>query len=432
MNRILLSMVLPALLSAMSIKEVVQKSIETHPKIKIKKEELYVEKELLTTAKSGYLPTIDLSYSVGPEITKTIANSRERVDETRQEASGVLTQNLFAGFDTENRVEQQKSLILSASDSVKDSANSLALEAVGVYVDLLCSKELLNIAAENVGVHKKYLKQIKEKVDAGVGRSSDYKQTLSRYENAQSTFLLTELNYKNAISSYQRVLPGAVSAEDLEKPTLGALPASDLESLIALSMKNNPTVRVSKDNVAVARYSLKRSDAAYYPKADIVAKATWDRNLYGISVDKNVPSQYLENIGLNAMLVISYNLFNGLSDEANKEVNRHKLLKENATLEDSKRFIEASVKLAWQTYLSSEKQLIHIDKNIAASADTVADYKEENDLGRRSIIDLLNIELEYNAARNRKVTAEYSRLIAYYKILAYSGAMLESMDIGIE
>jgi len=432
MNRIVFSIVLPALLSAVNVNEVVQKSIETHPQIKIKKEELFVERELLTGAKSGYLPSIDLSYSIGPEITKTIANSRERVDETRQEASGTLTQNLFAGFDTQNQVEQQKSLILSASDSVKDSANSLALETVGVYIHLLRSKELLDIAAENVVVHKKYLEQIKEKVSAGVGRSSDYKQTLSRYENAQSTFFLTEQNYKNAISSYQRVIPGGVSVSELEKPMLGELPAADLESVLVLSMKNNPTVRVSRDNVAVAKYSLKRSDAAYYPKADIVAKATWDKNLYGISVDKSAPSPYLENIGLNALLVISYNIFNGLSDEANKEANRHRLLKENATLEDAKRYIEASVKLAWETYFSTQKQLVHIERNIKASADTVSDYKEEHDLGRRSIIDLLNIELEHNAARNRKVTAEYSHIVAYYQLLAHSGKMLESMDIGIE
>lgn len=77
-------------------------------------------------------------------------------------------------------------------------------------------------------------------------------------------------------------------------------------------------------------------------------------------------------------------------------------------------------------------QLVHIDKNIEASAQTVADYQEENELGRRSIVDLLNIELEHNAAKNRKVTAEYDRLAAYYQMLTHSGSLLENMNIAIK
>jgi len=50
-------------------------------------------------------------------------------------------------------------------------------------------------------------------------------------------------------------------------------------------------------------------------------------------------------------------------------------------------------------------------------------------LGRRSIIDLLNIELEYNNARNRKVNASYDNLTAYYQILSHTGKMLEEMNV---
>lgn len=77
---ILLSMALvPALVSAMSLTEAVQKSVQTHPQIEMKKEDRNAQKELLTRAKAGYLPSVDLSYSVGPEVTKTINNERERV-----------------------------------------------------------------------------------------------------------------------------------------------------------------------------------------------------------------------------------------------------------------------------------------------------------------------------------------------------------------
>ncbi|MDQ7069131.1 MAG: TolC family outer membrane protein, partial [Sulfurimonas sp.] len=424
-----LLILIPSLINALSIDEAIQKTIETNPQIEVKRGELNTEKELLTTAKSDYLPTIDITYSVGPESTKTIGNLREKVSTNRQDFSATLNQNIFSGFDTKHKVAQQEALILSASDSVQDSANSIALEAATAYIDILRSKELLDIAQTNVDVHKKYLDQIKEKADAGVGRASDYKQTLSRYENAQSTFFLTEQNYQNSLTSFKRIVDLDVKAQDLLKPTVGELPAQSLEELIVLSMENNPTINVSHADIKYAEAVLSRSNAAFYPKADIRAQSYWNKNLNGF---EKPAKDFVEENGYNVLLVLSYNIFNGLADSSNKEANRQRVLVKNSSLADAKRFITASTTIAWQTFKSTEMQLVHIDRNIEASAQTVADYQEENDLGRRSIVDLLNIELEFNAAKNRKVTAEYDRLASYYQMLTHSGKMLEAMNIAIK
>ncbi|MCK4737656.1 MAG: TolC family outer membrane protein [Sulfurimonas sp.] len=425
---------LPVLASGMNITEAVQKSVKTHPQIEMVKENRNTQKELLTKVKADYLPSIDLSYSVGPEETRTIANSKIKENLTRQEASITLSQNIFAGLNTLYGVEQQEALILSANNTVKESANDLALEATTYYLDVLRNYELFKIAKENVAVHKKYLSQIQQKVDAGIGRSSDYKQTLSRYESALSIQYLSEQNYDNSISSFQRILPGAVTASDLQKPTVGAVPADNLEALVDIALQNNPTIHVSRDDIKVASAALKRSDSPYYPRVDVLLESHWYKNINGVSTDISSPNQsdYESESGKSALIVLSYNIFNGLADKANKEANQHKLLNKNSTLSDAKRYIKAYTQIAWQTFESTKLQLVHIDNNIEATADTVADYLKENELGRRSIVDLLNIELEYNNARNRKVTAEYDRLVAYYQILSYTGKILEEMNVIIE
>lgn len=424
----------PAVLSAMSITEAVQKTIVTHPQIEMKKEDYLAQKELLIRSQADYLPSIDLSYSVGPEKTKTIVNNREKSDLTRQDASAVLVQNIFAGFDTKYGVKQQKALVLSANDTVKESANNLALETVTYYIDLLRNYELFQIAKENVAVHKKYLSQIDEKLKAGVGRSSDYKQTLARYENALSIQYLAEQNYDNSISSFERIYPGEVTVSDLEKPSIGEIPANDLESLVELAMKNHPTIHVSQADIQAANAALKRAEAPYYPQADIKLEAYWDKNINGTSNEDGdpLPALHSENAGYNALLVINYNIFNGFADKAYKEASQHRLLNKNSTLADAKLYIKAYTEIAWQTFQSTKQQLVHLENTIKASGETVSDYQKENELGRRSIIDLLNIELEYNSAKNRKVTAEYDRLISYYQILAYTGKILEKMGVVVE
>ncbi len=424
------AIMLPSLLCALNLNEAVHQTIESNPQISIKKNILQSEKKLLKTSKSGYLPSIDLAYSIGREVTHTIANSKDEVTNTIQDASATLTQNVFSGFDTKNTVKKQKALVLSADSKVEETANTLALDITMAYIDILKKKELQDIAKENVAVHSKYLKQIKEKVDAGIGRKSDYKQTLSRYENAQSSYYLAEQNYKNAIYAFQRLLKLDVTAQDLEKPSIGVLPAENVEDLVSIALKNNPTIHASIADIKSAEATVNKSSANYYPKADIEAKAYWNKNLNGIRTSAAQP--YNENDGYYVKLNLTYNIFNGLADKYTKESSRYKLLEKQNVLADSKRFVEAYTRVAWQTYISSKTQITHIEKNIQASKETVADYQEEYDLGRRSIIDLLNIELEYNAARNRMATTQYDNILAYYKILSYTGKLLESMNVDIK
>ena len=109
-----------------------------------------------------------------------------------------------------------------------------------------------------------------------------------------------------------------------------------------------------------------------------------------------------------------------------------RLLNKNSTLADARRYIKAHTEIAFKTFELTKKQLVHLDNTVESSAQTVADYQKENELDSRSIIDLLNIELEYNNARNRRTTAEYERLVAFYQILAYTGKILEEMSVVVE
>jgi len=422
---LLLSLVLlPLLANALSIDEVIEQATKTHPQVQMKKENYLAEKELLTRVKSGYLPSVDLSYTVGPEVTKTPANARQRASLTQQQSSVTLTQNVFRGLRDKYGIAQQEALVLSSDDKVKESANKLALEAATAYLEVLKTYNLVQVGKENVAVHKKYLDQIEKSVKAGVGRTSDYKQTLSRYQNALNIRYLAEQNYVNAISSFKRIYSGDVNVSDLEKPPVGAMPADDMAALVEIALQNNPTIKVSHDDIQAAQSALKKSNAPFYPTADIQLKSYWNKDVHGVGYN----GQEGEDNGYSALLILNYNIFNGLADSSARQASKHRLLNKDYTLADSQRFIKANTEIAWQTYNLTKKQLVYISNYVKYASQTVADYYKEHQLGRRSIIDLLNIELEHNNARNAKVTTEYDNLIAYYQILSYTGKIIENLN----
>lgn len=424
----------PIFVNALTLTDVVQETISTHPQMKVKEEILREKEQELVNVKSGYLPTIDLSYSIGPEVTRTITNNQNRASLTRKDATVTLKQNLFSGFDTMNGVKQKKELILSASENVNETANSLAIESINAYLSVLKYSALYKTAQENVALHTKYLDQIKKTVEGGIGINSNYTQTLSRFENVTSEEYLAKLEYLNIVSSYQRVLPGKVFVEELEEPTLGQLKYKNLDLLIKDCIENNPIIKGLKSEINASKALVARNKSKYYPTVDLVAQSYWNKNLNGISTNNEAPlssSNYDSESGYNALVVFKYNIFNGFADKSNIEMSKHKLLQNHNSLSDNERILKLNIEIAWNTYHITEKSLEHIKKDILATSETVAYYQKEYELGRRSLIDLLNVSIEYNNAKKRKINAEFEQLLAYYKIMSYSNKLLSEMHVSI-
>lgn len=430
----LLLALFPIFVNALSLTDVVQETISTHPQMKVKEEILREKEQELVNVKSGYLPTIDLSYSIGPEVTRTITNNQNRASLTRKDATVTLKQNLFSGFDTMNGIKQKKELILSASENVNETANSLAIESINAYLSVLKYSALYKTAQENVALHTKYLDQIKKTVEGGIGINSNYTQTLSRFENVTSEEYLAKLEYLNIVSSYQRVLPGKVFVEELEEPVLGQLKYNNLELLIKDCIENNPIIKGLKSEINASKALVARNKSKYYPTVDLVAQSYWNKNLNGISTNNETPlssSNYDSESGYNALVVFKYNIFNGFADKSNIEMSKHKLLQNHNSLSDNERILKLNIEIAWNTYHITEKSLEHIKKDILATSETVAYYQKEYELGRRSLIDLLNVSIEYNNAKKRKINAEFEQLLAYYKIMSYSNKLLSEMHVSI-
>ncbi|RXJ81251.1 TolC family outer membrane protein [Arcobacter sp. F2176] len=424
----------PILVNALTLTDVVQETISTHPQMKVKEEILREKEQELVNVKSGYLPTIDLSYSIGPEVTRTITNNQNRSSLTRKDATITLKQNLFSGFDTMNGVKQKKELILSASENVNETANSLAIESINAYLSVLKYSALYKTAQENVALHTKYLDQIKKTVEGGIGINSNYTQTLSRFENVTSEEYLAKLEYLNTISSYQRILPRKVFVEELEEPVLGKLKYNNLDLLIKDCIENNPIIKGLKSEIQASKALVARNKSKYYPTVDLVAQSYWNKNLNGISTNNEAPlssSNYDSESGYNALVVFKYNIFNGFADKSNIEISKHKVLQNHNSLSDNERILKLNIEIAWNTYHITEKSLEHIKNDIQATSETVAYYQKEYELGRRSLIDLLNVSIEYNNAKKRKINAEFEQLLAYYKIMSYSNKLLSEMHVSI-
>jgi len=408
---------LPVVAFSLTLEEGAKTILASSPKVKESVENFNGVKKEYNIAENGYLPTLDLVSSYGHE---TIENpGSNKVSSMTDETSLVLNQNLFNGFATENTIKQQKSRLEAASFGVTEKADRTLLSFTNAYIMLLKHKELLALANENVKTHEAIYKQIKERSDSGFGRLSETQQAGSRFTLARSNLIAQENNYKDAVSTFEKLYGQKVDAEELVKPDFATAIPANFEKINAKSFTCNPSIKVQEANVKLANALYEGSKAAFYPKVDFELAGTVGHDVDG--VDGRTEST-------SALLKLRYNLYNKGADMLNKEKYAILMIKEKETLGTLERDLKESVKFSWESYESTQKRIEFLKEHKDFSRETLNAYQQEFAIGKRDLINLLDAEGEYYSARQALAEAEATLMYARYRLLDNMGVLTDYFE----
>ncbi|WP_319380360.1 TolC family outer membrane protein [Thiomicrorhabdus sp.] len=373
----------------------------------------------LRGAEGGWLPKVDLGAGIGQEkITTTSANT----DMTRKEAAVTVSQNLFEGFATESEITRQQARLDSAGYSAHAKANQIALDMVEAYVNLLKEQELLRLAQQSHDTHQRILDQIMQRNQAGVGNSVEVDQAKARLSLASSNLIAERNNYRDTLARFERVL-GRMPDSDLVKPSLNYSFPAKLEDAVNTALIEHPAMRSANADIATVRYQYDVAESAFYPRVDVDVKQTWDENINGIDGKS-------ENF--QAMLRVSYNLFNGGKDDANLDKVAASVHQAAEVRNNTRRQIIENMHYAWNAEKYIRDQLEFMQKHTDLTLATLEGYRKQFSLGRRSLLDLLNTEDEYISAQRALVTSQHDHLISQYRILNGMGLLLNALNIKVD
>lgn len=396
-------------------------TVATNPDIAQKRHELSMAYQELEISRSGYLPKINLRSSIARERANTQMTGFENRDFNTLNTNITLTQNLFSGFATSAETSAKQHMIQMNMYALEEKINDLSLRLIKGYLEVLKSHELLLIEKENVYAHEKMYQKITLKAQSGSARSSDQKEVLAKLALSYVNTLTQDNNYNDAAAALNRIMGRYVDIKTLIKPTVdfGTLPHS-LESASEEALLKHPSVLVGKSEVESARESIDLERSSYYPKVDAELNGRTYDNANGTeNVDKTA----------SAMVTLSYNLYNGGSDEARLK----RSLAQASTATDRLKSIERGVleemALAYNSYQILQRQKPYLELYRDANGEKSRLYHDEFDLGRRSLIDLLDSESEYSTSKRKAIENEYEMIYAYFRVLAAKNELIERFSV---
>jgi adhesin transport system outer membrane protein len=373
-------------------------------------------------ATSGYWPTIGTELSGGREFTDGVDTNDERESLTASSATLYARQNLFSGGRTSAFVNETDARILAAAYEVLNVANRVYLETTEAYLNVIQAVELLRLSEENVLTQEKILEQVREKSAAGFGRASDLKNSEARLALARSNYISKQQDLNQAVVRFHRRFGRLVKPEAFVTPEPAFQFPKTVEETVAVAFRNHPALEVAEYNIQVRKYSFEKAKADDWPSIDLELKAQHRNDINGEPGDTD---QY------SAMLKLNYILFDGGLREGEQNKNFQSIHKENQRAYIERRNVNESVRLAWNILQAEERKRQYLNEHVALSFETLEAFKEEYYVGRRTLLDLLNMENEYNAAKNASAESIFSNLIAYYRVSEATGMMVKEYDTGL-
>ncbi|MDO5101975.1 MAG: TolC family protein [Lautropia sp.] len=324
---------------------------------------------------------------------------------------------IYDGGRTDNETARQLARLTGANYSTEAARADIAMKVADAYIEVVKQAELTALTRNYVAEIDKLRRRVQQIVAHDQGRGYDLLQTNSRLSQAQVTLSDREGQLAEARASLTQLL-GQPLKGMVPPPPADTQLASLSQAMAALG--EHPAILAGRAEVQAAQ------------KAAEVANA-WNKPSFNLRARVNSPydadgkRQWFG--GYDVSVVTDWNPFDGGQGAAHAAAARAQVLSTEEAVANTRRTLETDVARHWtqiqarQGRVGTRSALVENTRKVRAA------YWEQFQIGKRSIIDLLNAENEiYQAQLGATVEAQELNQ-ARYRLLGSTGRLLPRLGI---
>ncbi|MBR5599655.1 MAG: TolC family outer membrane protein [Alphaproteobacteria bacterium] len=403
--------------NADSLETALAKAYEYNPTLKSARAYVSAIDENVALAKSGFRPTLTIDGGYGETNISSnakINNIEEKeVDGYKGNISATVSQPIFSGFKTINSVSSAKSYAKAARANLMEVEQNVLLSASIAYLDVMRDGAIVKLQKNNENLLKKELEETRERFKVGEVTTTDISQAEASFASAQSQRISAEGNLEASKAVYEQII--GTSPKDINNPKeIEKLFPKNMEEALKYAQSNNYTLTVAKQTLKAKNYDVKINKGDLLPSVNAYATAGRLKNENYI-YDKNPTSDSVE-VGVN----FSMPLYNAGSSRAKIRQSKYYQWQAREDLMKAEDKLRSDITSYWE-YLSANKAKIDsVKAQIKAYQVALDGVREEQALGNRTVLDVLN---QYQYLLNSEVEEVTTRHNYYVSGLSLLQAM---------
>ena len=396
------------------------KAYEYNPSLKAARAATSAVDENVAIAKSGYRPTltIDGGYSDSKVNTNRSQNgtAQRPIDGYERTLAATISQPIFSGFQTVNSVSSAKSSVKAAQASLMSTEQSLLLNAATAYLNVLRDEAIVRLQKNNEKLLKKELEETRERFKVGEVTTTDVSQAEASYASAQSQRISAEGDLEASKAVYKQVI-GEEPKETKDPKEIEKMFPKSMEEALEYAKVHNYDLDAAKHNLKAKKYDVKTSEGELLPSINAYASAGRLKS-QDYKMDKNRTDNSVE-LGVN----FSVPIYNAGSSRAKIRQSKYYRWQAQEDVLDAQDTLHSEITSYWE-YLSANKAKIKsVRAQIKAYQVALNGVREEEALGNRTVLDVLNQYQYLLDSEVEEVTTRYAYYVSGLQLLQAMGKL---------
>lgn len=405
-----------------SLQEAVSVAVNSNPEIaqaQYNKEAIEFERK---QAQGQFLPRVDLEGSAGIRYLDNRTRRSLNLDNEELyplEAQGRAEWVVLDFGRRRGELLRQASRVDGASLRTLERSEFVALQVARQYLDLLLQQRVVAASQDNVGFHQVLVGDLTTGVQQGSISTADQQQAQERLQAALVRQTEAEQSLKEAQIALQRLTGLDISQVQMPPELAEQMPGS-VDEAVGLARTNNPLVLEARADVDAAHAQAVSEKGDLYPEVGVDVTGRIGEDIDGFRGSTR---------DVQGRVFMRWNIFDGGVNRAKYQEMVRRASEARYRLHDVERGAEEDVRNAWTRLNTQTRVSEQLATQSRVSDDLLLSYRSQFNVGRRSLLDVLDAQNTRYSVQVRLETARFSRMFARYQTLAATNRFLSSMNV---
>ena len=404
---------------------------QSNPTLMSERSKLRATDELVPQALANWRPTVTVTGNATRSNTYTYINSGSTIGGTtsgtpqgtqvtsagtliyNNETMGLqVTQPIFRGGRTVAQTRQAEAQVEAERAQLSITEQQILLNVATAYLNLVQAQSVLQLAINNEQVLQRQLDAVQDRFRVGEVTRTDVSQAQSRLSGAHADRVQDEGILRTARAAYVQLVGHAPDKVDYPA-SLPALP-NDAGSAQALAAAQNPTIGSAQATYQAALEGIDLIAGELLPQVTLNGTAERIINFDG--------PQTLENVA-QAVVTVTVPIYQQGQEYARLRAQKQTAGQTRAQVDQSKRDVEDALAAAWEALQTGQARRASYNDQIASAKIALEGVQRENQVGSRTVLDVLNAEQELLQAEVNEAQAHHDEFVAAYQLLNATGQL---------
>ena len=420
---------------SLTLAEALAVAYETNPQLAAQQAALRATDEGVAIANGGWRPTISAGGTYAYQqfyftpITIPGFGTFSTISAHPLQGAITVTQPLLRGGRTIAQIGRAKALVRAGRAQLLAAEQTVLLSAATAYMDVVRDTAIVRLRQHNVELLTKQAQATQAQFNAGSLTRTDVAQSQARLAASQSDLTAAQSQLEVSRANFMQAIGRAPETLETEPSLPPAIPTG-VDDSITLALKQNPSIVSARENEVAADYSVDDAIGTMLPTLSVQGQ-------YGYSQGSLVTPTGSTSIGGNtshALTVtgqLSIPIYQAGVEEATvrqaKELHAQAQL--NVQVADLQ--VRQAVAAAWALFESTEASIASNEAAERANEIAFEGVTKEQQVGGRTILDVLNAEQELLNASVTLVSAKRNAEVAAFQVLAANGS-LTAKNLGLK